>query len=224
MSRTSVDSVESLTSTGRAPLPRVNLLPPEVHKARKLRRVQVGLGAGVAALAVVLGAVYVTQATAASDAKDQLASSQARNSTLQAQAATYNDVPKTIAAIEAAQGARQQAMATDVLWYRYLNDLSYVTPANTWLTELDLKTAGGDATTTALGTQGIASLQIKGQSKNHVDVASWLNALSKETAFTQPYFTDAANNVVNGVTVVKFDSTVNVTSDALSHRYDRKAG
>ena len=224
MSRTSVDSVESLTSTGRAPLPRVNLLPPEVHAARKLRRVQAGLGAGVAVVAVLLGGFYVTQANAASHAKDDLAASKARNATLTAQAATYSDVPKTIQAIDAAQAARQQAMANDVLWYRYLNDLSYVTPANTWLTELDMKTAGGDANTAALGTTGIGSLQIKGQSKKHVDVAAWLNALGKEAGFSQPYFTDAANTDLNGTTVVQFDSTVNVTADALSHRYDRKAG
>jgi Tfp pilus assembly protein PilN len=224
MSRTSVDSVESLTSTGRAPLPRVNLLPPEVHQARKLRRVQAGLGAGVAVVAVVLGGLYVTQANAASNAKDDLAAAQARHATLQAQAATYSDVPKTIQAIDAAQAARQQAMANDVLWYRYLNDLSYVTPANTWLTELSLKTAGGDANTAALGTTGIGSVQVKGQSKKHVDVAAWLNALGKETGFTQPYFTDAVNTDLNGTTVVQFDSTVNVTADALSHRYDRKAG
>lgn len=224
MSRTSVDSVESLTSTGRAPLPRVNLLPPEVHRARKLRRVQAGLGAGVAVVAVILGGVYLTQANAASHAKDDLAGSQARSATLKAQAATFADVPKTIKAIDDAQAARQQAMSTDVLWYRYLNDLSYVTPANAWLTELDVKSAGGDANTAALGTSGIASLQIKGESKTHVDVATWLNALAKESGFSQPYFTDAVNTDLNGTTVVKFDSTVNVTPDALSHRYDRKAG
>src|SRR4051794_6361846 len=161
MSRTSVDSVESLTSTGRAPLPRVNLLPPEVHKARKLRRVQAGLGAGIAVLAVILGGAYLTQAGAASHAQDELAKSTASTASLEAKKAVYNDVPRTIKAIDAAQGARQQAMSTDVLWYRYLNDLSYVTPGHTWLTELDMKLAGGDANTAALGTSGVASLQIK---------------------------------------------------------------
>jgi Tfp pilus assembly protein PilN len=224
MSRTNVDSVESLTSTGRAPLPRVNLLPPEVHQARKLRRTQAGLGAGIAVLAVILGGAYLVQASAAGDAKNDLAKSTATTGSLEAKKAVYNDVPRTIQAIDAAQGAREQAMATDVLWYRYLNDLSYVTPAHTWLTELDVKSAGGDANTAALGTTGVASIQIKGLSKKHVDVAAWLNALAKESGFTQPYFTDAINTDLNGTTVVRFDSTVNVTADALSHRYDRKAG
>jgi Tfp pilus assembly protein PilN len=225
MSRTSVESVESL-ATGRAPLPRVNLLPPEVHEARKARRVQLGLGVAVAAVVLVLGGVYFTQAKAASSAKDDLASATAQGDTLQAQKAQYADVPRTLSAIDAAETARQVALSNDVLWYRYLNDLSYITPKNAWLDSVQIALSQSSTTIGAnpVAHPGVATISVTGAAKQHTDVAKWLDAASKETAWVDAYFTDSEKTDMNGTTFVKFSSTANVTADALSHRYDRKAG
>jgi Tfp pilus assembly protein PilN len=228
MSRTGVDSVESL-ATGRAALPRVNLLPPEVHQARQMRRLQAGLGVGVALVAVAVGGVYFLAARSASDAKDSLQQVTARGATLTAQKQQYADVPLTLAAIDAAETARQDAMANDVQWYRYLNDLSYVTPKNAYLMTFDVSVtapAPGSATTQQPGQApaGIATVTVTGAAKNHNDVASWLDTAAKEAGWNGVYFTNSEKSAINGVTFVKFTSTANVTDKALSHRYDRKAG
>ncbi len=152
-------------------LPRVNLLPPEVHQARKLRRLQVGLGAGLAALVVVLGAAYLVEDQSSHQAADDVASVQAQSTSLNAQKAQYADVPQTLSAIDAAETARQTAMTNDIAWYRYLNDLSYVTPANTWLTQLNVTMAGAagatpagaaPVTATASSTPSIATITFAG--------------------------------------------------------------
>ncbi|MFL6100771.1 MAG: PilN domain-containing protein [Actinomycetales bacterium] len=224
MSRTSVDSVESL-ATGRATLPRVNLLPPEVHQARQLRRLQAGLGVGVAAVALAVGGFYFLQTQAAGDAQESLNQVAAKGSTLTAQKAQYAQVPRTLSAIEAAESARQNAMANDVQWYRYLNDLSYVTPKNAWFLTVDISlNQSGVVNVNPVAHASIATVTVTGAAKVHNDVASWLNSASKESGWTDAYFTNSQKQDMNGETFVQFSSTANVTDDALSHRYDRKAG
>jgi Tfp pilus assembly protein PilN len=225
MSRTSVDSVESL-ATGRAPLPRVNLLPPEVHQARQARRVQLALGAGVAFVALAIGGVYFMEAQDANAAKDSLNTAQARGATLNSQKAQYADVPRTLAAIDAAETARQSAMAQDVQWYRYLNDLSYVTPKSAYFISVDVALTPPNAAPAqnAATAVGVGTVTVTGAAKAHNDVASWLNAAAREAGWNDTYFTNSEKADINGATFVKFTSTANVTNDALSHRYDRKAG
>jgi Tfp pilus assembly protein PilN len=225
----STDTVAGLTT--RHALPRINLLPPEVHAARRTRKVQLGLGAGVALVALAIGGFYLMEVQDANSAQDQLATVKAQSTTLQAQQAQYADVPKTLAAIDAAESARQTAMSQDVQWYRYLHDLSYVTPKNAWFTTLEISltapataTAGAANATSAATSGGIATVSVTGNAKQHNDVASWLDAATRETGWTQAYFTNSEKTDINGATFVKFTSTATVTDDALSHRYDRKAG
>jgi Tfp pilus assembly protein PilN len=222
MSRTSTETVEALT-TGFT-LPRVNLLPPEVHEARKLRRLQVGLVSGVAAVAVLLGALYLTQVQAADSAKNDLAGATSTGQTLTAQKATYAAVPNVISAIDDAGTARAAAMSQDVQWYRYLNDLTYITPKNAWLTQLSVAFTNGASSSAALSPGGIATVTVQGDAKNHVDVASWLDAVAKEHGWNNAYFSNSARDTFHNTPIVKFSSTINVTAAALSHRYDRKAG
>jgi Tfp pilus assembly protein PilN len=224
MSRTTTDTVESLTT--RHVLPRVNLLPPEVHEARRARKVQLGLAAGVAVVAVVIGGVYLLQVQNANQAKESLATVQAQSTVLQAQQVQFAQVPRILGAIDAAEAARETAMASDVQWYRYLNDLSYVTPKNSWLTTLEVSlTPPVAATTTAASATptGIATVTVTGNAKAHNDVARWLDAASRESGWENAYFTNSEKTDVNAKVFVKFASTATVTDDALSHRYDRKA-
>jgi Tfp pilus assembly protein PilN len=225
MSNSSVETVTHLT-TGHA-LPRVNLLPPEVLQSRKLRKLQVGLGAGVAVVAIAMGALYYMQVQDSNDAANQLATVQAQATTLQAQKAQYADVPRTLGQIEAAEDARQTAMANDVSWYRYLNDLSYVTPKNVFLVGLTMTSTGattGAAATPTISTPGVASVTLTGTGDKHTDVAAWLDAIAKEKGWADAYFTNSKINEINDHKTVDFASTVTVTAKALSHRYDRKAG
>jgi Tfp pilus assembly protein PilN len=227
MSRTTTETVESLTT--RHVLPRVNLLPPEVHEARRARKVQLGLAAGVAVVAVAVGGVYLMQVQNANRAKDNLASVQAQSTTLQAQQLQYADVPKTLAAIDAAEAARQTAMGSDVQWYRYLNDLSFVTPKNSYLTTLDVtltppaQTGTTGAAAASATPAGVATVTVTGNAKQHNDVARWLDAAARESGWENAYFTNSEKADVNGSVFVKFASTATVTDEALSHRYDRKA-
>src|SRR3954471_14979318 len=100
------------TTTGLR-MARVNLLPVEIEEARRLRRTQAGLGLGLAAVVAVVGAVYVVEAHDKAGAADELAGAKSQGVQLQKEQAKYQDVPRTIAAIDAAEEARSTAMAND---------------------------------------------------------------------------------------------------------------
>ncbi len=118
-------------------------------------------------------------------------------------------------------------MSQDVEWYRYLNDLSYITPKNAWLSQLSVAfSVGCDHEFHRRACTG-RDRDRHGQrlrAASHVDVASWLDAVAKEHGWNNAYFSNSAVTVINNTTAVKFTSSINVTAAALSHRYDRKAG
>ncbi len=111
-------------------------------------------------------------------------------------------------------------------WYRYLNDLSYVTPKDTWLTDAQrhVTPQRTQRPRTRSRTQASRRSPSRGPPRAHVDVAAWLDALAKEHGLADAYFTNSTKAAVQDATDVKFSSSATVTADALSHRFDRKAG
>ena len=147
--------MSTLTSTRLATLPRVNLLPPEIEDARRFRRVQRGLGAGVLAAAGIVGALTLLANAAVNDAQGDLDTAKARESKLQAQQARYAEVPLVYAQVEAAEAQLGQAMGKEIRWSYFLNDLSLATPNKVWLTSMTV-TQNVDAFTAAMQSEAAA--------------------------------------------------------------------
>ncbi|GAB2694353.1 PilN domain-containing protein [Thalassiella azotivora] len=210
-------------------VPRVNLLPDEVHEARRLRRTQLAMGGCVVAVLAALGAGYVVLAGQTDAAADELAAEQARTDVLRAEESEYAEVPRIMAQVDSAKSAQATAMANDVLWYRYLNDLALTYPAEVWLTNLTA-TVAGPTTAVApvagadpLATPGVGSLTVSGKALAHSDVASWLDVLAGTPGFADAGFSNSTLSEVGGQSIVEFSSDAVVTGDALSHRFDQKA-
>jgi Tfp pilus assembly protein PilN len=150
--------------------------------------------------------------------------------TLQAEQAKYAEVPKVLAQVESAKTAQETAMANDVLWYRYLNDLALTYPSEVWLENLTATVAGPGpeaavpvAGTDPLATPGVGTIQFTGKALQHSDVASWLDVLDGTKGFADASFSSSTRTQVDEQDVVQFTSDAVVTGDALSHRFDRKA-
>jgi Tfp pilus assembly protein PilN len=232
---------------------RVNLLPKEIEHGRRLRRTQVALAGGLILVVAAAAGVYALQVKDRQDATQDLAVVKAEGTKLLAEQEKYADVPRTIAAIDAAEGARQTALANDVEWYRTMTNLSLTTPGNVWFTNLTLtagagqgesaapaagggasgsttsgSTAGGTTagagSTTGPAAAGVGTVSIEGYAKDHPDVATWLDTLAKQPGMTGTYFTTSEDQAINDAVVVKYQSTAVLTEKALSHRYDRKQG
>lgn len=227
-----VEQTAATTLGGR--IARVNLLPPEIESARRLKRTQAGLALGLVVVAACLGGVYTLQVHAKNQAAEDLAVQKAETVRLQKEQAKYADIPRTLAAIDAAESARSTAMANDVEWFRQLNNFSLTIPSNVWLTNLTMGLASTTstaptATTTATpsatpASTNVGTLTVTGVALDHPDVATWLDVLARQPGMSNAYFSNSTKAKIGKKVVVNFSSTATVTSDALSHRYDGKDG
>jgi Tfp pilus assembly protein PilN len=220
-------SGKTLTVAGT--FPHVNLLPPEIAAEAKFRRTRMLLSLVVVGAVAVTGGLYVMASNQAASAADDLASAQATQSQLQAEAAKYADVPKVYAQVAAAQQDLTQAMGQEVRYSYVLNDLSLTLAGvnGVWLTNLAVSQAVDDPSSSksALGNPSIGTITFTGDATKHTDVAAWLDGLAKTPYYTDPYFSSSVVGQPIGTTpIVTFTSQVSLTEKALSNRYNPKAG
>jgi Tfp pilus assembly protein PilN len=225
------------TSTAReattllSSLPRVNLLPPEIEERRRFKKVQAGLGAGVAVAVGVVGALVLLANGQVSAAQSDVDTPTARGTVLQADVAKYADVPVVYAQVDAAKAQLSQAMGQEIRWSRFLNDLSIITPGKVWLTNVtvvqqDANSALATAAPApgAYETPNIGTITFQGKGSTHNDVAAWLKALGTEQGLANPYFTRSTEQKIGSEDSVTFDSQAVITEDLLSGRFTDKAG
>ncbi len=215
---------------GAPALPAVNLMPPEIAAGRRLRRLQLAMGATVVAAFVVVGGLYTLAHGGVSDAQGQLDQARAQQTELQRQLTSLQSVQDIYAQVGQREQMLTTAMGREIRWSRYLNDLSLRVPDNVWLTqvtatETDATAATATTTTSPVGaTPGIGQIQFSGVAFAHDDVAAWLDSLAKEKGFANPYFSNSAETAIGTKTVVNFSSTTTLTDAALSGRYTKPAG
>lgn len=221
----------TLTAVRSRTMPRVNLLPPEIGQRAQFRKVQLGLGAGIVGVCLLVAGAYALGAQAHSKAESNLSASQAVGKALSAEQANYSDVRPVFAAAAATKSQLAIAMGGEVRTSFVLNDLALIVPKHVWLTTLHLDLAGGTAPVTpgaAAASPTVGSLTFGGKGLVHNDVAAWLDALATESGVTSPYFansTATAGSTGSGSSSVSFTASASLTPTALSHRYTTaKAG
>jgi len=219
----------SSTTTGT--MPRVNLLPPEIAEKAALRRSQVAMaGVGLAAVAVV-GVMYMQASAKVNDAAADKETALATGTKLQGDLNKLQNVRDVYAQVDGARLTLARAMATEILWSSYLHDLTLTIPENVWLEKLSATVpntmAAGAAPGGAAGpssggiiNNGIGRITVEGHAFVHNDVASWLESLTKQKGYSNPYFTRSESKDGTKVrSTVAFTSTVDLTPAALANRY-----
>ncbi|MCW2612219.1 MAG: type pilus assembly protein PilN [Actinomycetota bacterium] len=210
-------------------LPRVNLLPPEIVEAGRLRSVQLSMGAAVVAALVVVGGLWVVANQQAQSEQEKLDAAAVRQATVSKQVTSLAPVAAVYNQVDQRRQLLETALGGDVQWSQYLTDLSLTIPDNVWLTSMTVSpqaaTAGTGGTAGTAGTADqIANITFAGTALQHDDVALWLESLAKQKGYTSAYFNSSTEKVVGASTVVDFSSTVVVTREALSGRYLQNAG
>lgn len=213
-----------------APVPRVNLLPPEILAARGFRTVQRGLALALAGTVLACGGLVWWAGAGIDGAQEQLDAERAVTTGLRAEQSRYAEVPQVLSAVEAAETARQTAMATDIAWHTVLYDVSVVTPPTMWLQSLtsSVPMPGANASAPTAGpldTPGAGVLTVTGQAPGFQDVADWLDAVDTVEGLDASILDTAVKDVEadDGPPYVTFTTHITVTSDAFTHRFDRKA-
>ena len=227
---TVLSSETRLIGSGAALLPRVNLLPPEIEERRAFRRVQLGLGAGVAAAVGVIGLLVVSAGHSVSAAQEDLDAATAKQAVLNAEVAKYRNVTAIYAQADAAQAQLSTAMGDEVRYSQLLNDLSLTVPSNVWLKNIAITTAAtaapapGTAAPVAGATPTLGTFTVSGVGFDHDDVAVWLESIAGLKTYDSPYFSNSTESLIAKRKVVTFTSNANITREALSGRYTKPAG
>jgi Tfp pilus assembly protein PilN len=202
----------------------INLLPPEVVRRRRARRLTTLLSIGVAGLVVLMLLIYVVEAARLSSANSQLARQQHTNATLQAKV----DQLSSFARDQQTLANKRQILASltqnEVRWSVILSDLATIIPQNVWLTQLTGTVqvqAPGAATTTSAGqpvptTYGqiqLTGCALPDPDGPHLEVAGWLVRLGVPREFANAYLTLSA--IGSSTCPVTFNSSVSLSSFAL---------
>jgi Tfp pilus assembly protein PilN len=116
-----------------------------------------------------------------------------------------------------------EAMGQEVRYSGFLSDLSLSVPENVWLKSLTFTQA---PTTASVGSTepGVGTVTVSGVGFSHDDVAVWLESLAGQKGYTNPYFSSSTETLIGSRTVVDFESTATLTSEALSREYTTPAG
>ncbi len=222
----------TLTPTRLAQMPRVNLLPPEIAAAAKLKRLQVMLGAMLlAAMAAVL-LIFLVASNQIGGAEDELATAQAQGNVLQSEVATYAEVPKVLAELNTAQANLVTASTPEIRWSFYLNDLSLTIPKTTRLAsliavndaaaaQLDGSVTTGEGVMSPLGQVSMGSMTFTGRSTNFDAVASWLRSLAKQKGYLEPTVQNVikAEEADTAGTFYNVESSTQLSLEAASNRF-----
>jgi Tfp pilus assembly protein PilN len=199
----------------------VNLLPPELleRQARK-GRTRLVVVAGCAVLGVI-ALFYVLQIFRLSSAKSDLEAQQARNDQLSAQIASLQRYAALQQELKDKQGMLDGILANQYLWSTALNDLSRVIPDDAAISSFNGQitsttgTPAGGTITTVTGTNPdvVGQMNFSGTALDIRTVATWLNQLTSVKGWV-----DAQVGSITQQTgdIYTFDSTVQITRDALS--------
>ena len=197
------------------PSRRMSVLPGEFAEARKVRRVAMLAGAGVAGLAGVLvfaGAAQGLQAhlerSHVHDAQRQEAVLQAKVAQLQAETAVHS---KVIARANLVKTALQG----DVDWYRVITEIQAVMPANVQFSSISGARAVQNSGSSVSSGVGTVNFQLSATGGLPA-AASWLDALQKDPSLQGSWVSGIAETGNDGL--VTFSSTAFLTTKSHSNR------
>jgi Tfp pilus assembly protein PilN len=222
----------------RVSLPRVNLLPKEIKQRRLVRRQRGGVAVAFVVLLALLGFWYMRESQKLTEARQEADRERAVAAGLRAKKAELQPYAALGSQIAAAEQLRAKVYARELRFSGILQDISAIIPGDVWLTQMSVALketgpaagAGGAAAALTPGSPGagapVASITFTGASLGHVDVGSFVKALSSgpkrhgSRVYLNPYFTASQKDAEEGgETTVTFSATVDLSQAAFSGRF-----
>ncbi|MBJ7282791.1 MAG: type IV pilus assembly protein PilM [Acidimicrobiia bacterium] len=222
---------------------RINLLPDKGAEIDR-KRILTLAGAIGAALLVILGFMTFLASSRLSNAEADRDKAQAKNTLLEAEAATYADAQSEKALVDGLSRQAVAVLATDVSWSRMLQEIARTIPNDSWLTAFQGSTtaptsgaATFDSTSGVTGSTGavtpsagvisnIGTASFSATGLDFTSVASWIQRIGEIPSFSGLWVPSATKDGAAGTTrsLVTYSSTANITSAATSDRTSRFGG
>jgi type IV pilus assembly protein PilN len=202
----------------------VDLTPPELIAARKVRVVRRALAVGLVIVLLLSLAAFGYAWTQKRSAADDLASVQNDTTRLQSEQNRYGNVVRIQSATKQIQSQIAGLMAADVDSAQLLGQIRAQLPANMIIGQLSVvanesstsNSSAGGALLDGSGLVHIGTVSLSGTAKRLTDVATFVDRLGTIKGIVQPY---PADTVMLGSTVT-FSLQLTLTSDLLTHTYD----
>ena len=216
---------------------RINLLPPEIGKRRRARRVTSVFVVAAFAYIGLLGIWWLVGTGRLRNAEDELIEARERADRAQAEVAQLQEFANLRSVVETKERTLATAMVDDVHWSRLLVEFSMVVPNDSWLTAFS-----GTATTAApaappgapaapapaapvpAGPPKLGSLTFAGVTFDFPGVATWITRLSGDKSLQTIWVPNATKAQIGARDVVNFSSTGDLTPAAASNRYQQPSG
>jgi Tfp pilus assembly protein PilN len=201
---------------------RVNLLPPELYERQRIRRRTFLVVAFGVVVLVAIGAFYALQVIRLGQVEDDIRTQEAENAALRQEIADLQDIAALQLEIRETRDLLAALLADRVLWSGVLRDISLVIPPETWLTGLS-GTVGAAVESEATQPVGpvaglVGQISFTGNAFDHRDVALWLSRLEDVRGFINPWLSTSTKTLVGETEVVEFNSSVDLSEQALARR------
>lgn len=192
----------------------INLLPPEVAQLRtRRRRVAIAIFGALAYLVLlVVGMLYWD--TKVDAARDDLDAQTGINQSLERDVAALADSADMQTQYQAKADLVRAALAADIDWGIFLNDLARLVPPRVWVDTFN----GSVVPQTTPGVVGQVSFS--GIGFDFPDVSAWLRALESDqfAGITGPWVTTVSQGLIGVEEIVTFSSTAALTTAAVTDR------
>jgi type IV pilus assembly protein PilM len=208
-----------------------NLLPPEVAKRARMKRIQERTLVGCVAVVVLLLAFGAWKFLKVHNAQSNVATLQSEITTLNAQVPKYDLVVAANNAYSAGVARRASVLDSAIDWPSVFNNLVAITPAGAEVQSFSgastsaTSTASGASTATTTGTAssstassgttsaaiGTVQLGVTGPGPNLTISEAWINAVSGSQLFANPL---QGATTANPDSTISFPFTVSVTPNA----------
>ncbi len=194
---------------------RINLLPPEIAIRQRERRMVLLFAAACGVVLLFLVGIWFIQRGTISSEEEELQRLQADRARLQAEVAQLQQFGELQANVEGTRQTLAAALAGDVAWSSFLNDLSLIMPDNSWLTNLSLNAAAAQAPT---GEPAFGTTTFQGFVFDFPGLAGWLTRMTQIDGLTFVYLTTGTRQELFEREVVSFGANASVTELLLSRR------
>ena len=191
---------------------RISLLPREVTLRREQHRQAVLVSTAVGALAVLLLLLWVLAGSKLADEQERAEKAEARAAQLERQAAALRDITALDAEIDQRAAAIQAALAGDIAWTRFIQEVATVMPGDVWLTSFSGARGDSSGETPTLGT---VNFGVRGF--DHTSTARWLMRMGGLPSLSG-LWVPSSNKDIGPPTSVTFSSTANLTPAVASGR------
>jgi Tfp pilus assembly protein PilN len=211
---------------------RIELLPESYRQQQRERRIIAFVVMGGLFVVLLLTIWFVRLNFQISNAKDELATIQAENQTLQnqiAQLQTFQDLKNEV---DQKRLALETVMAGDLDWPVLMTEVAMAAPGEVWLRTMtasagDTEGSAPAPTETApidvSAKESVGRIQFEGSSLSMPGVAKWLIRQQLSKTFEAVYLSDAVEVDISDQQAFNFTSSLELNQRAFSDRFTKDA-